>query len=55
MEVSRLADSYGGYRSRLVEALRANRIDDLAVLRAFGGCRVIYLFPRLCGDERMKT
>ena len=36
MEVSRLADSYGGYRSRLVEALRANGIDDLAVLRAFG-------------------
>ncbi len=36
MESGRLADSYGGYRSRLVEALRANGIEDLAVLRAFG-------------------
>jgi protein-L-isoaspartate(D-aspartate) O-methyltransferase len=29
-------DSYGGYRARLVEALRARGISDLAVLRAFG-------------------
>lgn len=28
-------DSYGGYRARLVEALRAQGIQDLAVLRAF--------------------
>jgi protein-L-isoaspartate(D-aspartate) O-methyltransferase len=31
-----VADSYGGYRARLVETLRANGIRDLAVLRAFG-------------------
>lgn len=36
MAVGRVADSYGGYRSRLVEALRAEGISDLAVLRAFG-------------------
>jgi protein-L-isoaspartate(D-aspartate) O-methyltransferase len=36
MEMGRLADSYGGYRSRLVEVLRSNGIEDLAVLRAFG-------------------
>ena len=36
MEVGQLADSYGGYRSRLVEVLRSNGIRDLAVLRAFG-------------------
>jgi protein-L-isoaspartate(D-aspartate) O-methyltransferase len=36
MEANRLADGYGGYRSRLVEVLRANGIEDLAVLRAFG-------------------
>ncbi|MFQ5704397.1 MAG: protein-L-isoaspartate(D-aspartate) O-methyltransferase [Gemmatimonadales bacterium] len=36
MGTGRLADSYGGYRSRLVEQLRANGIRDLAVLRAFG-------------------
>ncbi len=36
MEAGRLADSYGGYRARLVEQLRANGIRDLAVLRAFG-------------------
>jgi protein-L-isoaspartate(D-aspartate) O-methyltransferase len=36
MEVGRVADSYGGYRSRLVEVLRSNGISDLAVLRAFG-------------------
>ncbi len=36
MEVGRIADSYGGYRSRLVEVLRANGIEDLAILRAFG-------------------
>lgn len=31
-----LADTYGGYRARLVETLRAKGIRDLAVLRAFG-------------------
>ncbi|MBI4420539.1 MAG: protein-L-isoaspartate(D-aspartate) O-methyltransferase [Gemmatimonadetes bacterium] len=31
-----MADSFGGYRSRLVEQLRALGIRDLAVLRAFG-------------------
>jgi len=30
------ADSFGGYRARLVEELRARGIRDLAVLRAFG-------------------
>jgi protein-L-isoaspartate(D-aspartate) O-methyltransferase len=30
------ADSFGGYRARLVEDLRARGIRDLAVLRAFG-------------------
>lgn len=32
----RLADGYGGYRARLVEQLRAQGIEDLSVLRAFG-------------------
>ncbi|MBI4500838.1 MAG: protein-L-isoaspartate(D-aspartate) O-methyltransferase [Gemmatimonadetes bacterium] len=32
-----LGDSYGGYRSRLVEQLRLQGIRDLAVLRAVGG------------------
>ena len=36
MATGRVADSYGGYRSRLVEQLRQNGIEDLAVLRAFG-------------------
>ncbi len=36
METRRVADSYGGYRSRLVEKLRASGIENLAVLRAFG-------------------
>ena len=36
MAAGGLADSYGGYRSRLVEELRSSGIDDLAVLRAFG-------------------
>jgi protein-L-isoaspartate(D-aspartate) O-methyltransferase len=36
MAAGRLTDSYGGYRARLVEALRAQGIEDLAVLRAFG-------------------
>jgi protein-L-isoaspartate(D-aspartate) O-methyltransferase len=36
MEAGRLADSYGGYRSRLVETLRSNGINDMSVLRAFG-------------------
>jgi protein-L-isoaspartate(D-aspartate) O-methyltransferase len=31
----RVADSFGGYRERLVETLRAAGVDDLAVLRAF--------------------
>ena len=31
-----IADSFGGYRARLVEALRAQGISDLGVLRAFG-------------------
>ena len=33
--MSGAGDSYGGYRARLVEALRARGIQDLAVLRAF--------------------
>jgi protein-L-isoaspartate(D-aspartate) O-methyltransferase len=32
----RIADSFGGYRARLVEELRGKGIRDLAVLRAFG-------------------
>jgi len=36
MESGRLADGYGGYRARLIEALRASGIRDIAVLRAFG-------------------
>lgn len=36
MAARRLTDSYGGYRARLIEALRRNGIDDIAVLRAFG-------------------
>jgi protein-L-isoaspartate(D-aspartate) O-methyltransferase len=36
MAAGRLADSYGGYRARLVETLRGSGIRDLAVLRAFG-------------------
>ena len=35
METGVLGDSYGGYRARLLEKLRANGIRDLAVLRAF--------------------
>jgi len=35
--VSDGGDSYGGYRARLVEALRAQGVQDLAVLRAFAG------------------
>ena len=30
-----IGDSYGGYRGRLVDALRAKGIEDLAVLKAF--------------------
>jgi protein-L-isoaspartate(D-aspartate) O-methyltransferase len=33
--VTGAGDSYGGYRARLVEALRTQGIQDLAVLRAF--------------------
>jgi protein-L-isoaspartate(D-aspartate) O-methyltransferase len=36
MAARRLGDSFGGYRARLVEELRARGIQDLAVLRAFG-------------------
>lgn len=36
MASRRLGDSFGGYRARLVEELRARGIRDLAVLRAFG-------------------
>lgn len=36
MAAGRLGDSYGGYRARLVEELRARGVEDLAVLRAFG-------------------
>lgn len=36
MAPGRVADSYGGYRARLVEQLRTAGITDLAVLRAFG-------------------
>jgi protein-L-isoaspartate(D-aspartate) O-methyltransferase len=35
-EVKGSTDSFGGYRARLVEELRATGIRDLAVLRAFG-------------------
>lgn len=36
MEPGRIADTYAGYRARLVERLREQGIRDLAVLRAFG-------------------
>jgi len=36
VEAGRVADSYAGYRARLVERLRERGIRDLAVLRAFG-------------------
>jgi len=36
MAPGRLADGFGGYRTRLVEQLRDNGIRDLAVLHAFG-------------------
>jgi len=36
MGSGRLTDSYGGYRARLIEDLRAKGIDDIAVLHAFG-------------------
>lgn len=36
MEAGRVADTYAGYRARLVEGLRGQGIGDLAVLRAFG-------------------
>lgn len=36
MATRRVADSFGGYRARLVEQLRTQGIEDLAVLRAFG-------------------
>lgn len=36
MASRRVGDSFGGYRARLVEELRARGIRDLAVLRAFG-------------------
>lgn len=36
MAARRVGDTYGGYRARLIEQLRARGIEDLAVLRAFG-------------------
>jgi protein-L-isoaspartate(D-aspartate) O-methyltransferase len=36
MAARRVGDSFGGYRARLVEELRARGVRDLAVLRAFG-------------------
>lgn len=36
MATRRVADTYAGYRARLVEQLRAQGINDLAVLRAVG-------------------
>ena len=36
MAARRVADSYAGYRARLVEQLRGHGISDLAVLRAIG-------------------
>ncbi len=35
MATGPLADTYGGFRARLLDALRRNGIDDIAVLRAF--------------------
>ena len=35
MEAGTLADSYGGYRARLLDELRSRGINDIAVLRAF--------------------
>lgn len=36
MGTGHVADTYGGFRSRLVEQLRAQGVEDLAILRAFG-------------------
>ena len=36
MAAGPLGDGFGGYRARLIEALRARGIQDLSVLRAFG-------------------
>ncbi len=36
MEPRRVGDSYGGYRARLVEQIRARGIRDMAVLAAVG-------------------
>ncbi len=36
METWPIGDSYGGYRTQLVETLRQNGIDDISVLAAFG-------------------
>lgn len=36
MAAGQLADTYGGYRARLIEQLRQHGVDDIAVLRAFG-------------------
>jgi protein-L-isoaspartate(D-aspartate) O-methyltransferase len=35
MEAGTIADSYGGYRARLLEELRLQGVSDIAVLRAF--------------------
>lgn len=36
MGSGQVADSFGGYRARLLEQLRRNGVQDMAVLRAFG-------------------
>ena len=51
MAAGRLTDSYGGYRSRLVEQLRRNGIDDLAVLRAFGETPRHLFVPEALGRQ----
>ena len=49
MAAGRLTDTYGGYRSRLVEELRRSGIRDLAVLRAFGETpRHLFVPEALC-------
>ena len=49
-------DSYGGYRSRLVETLQAKGIRDLAVLRAVEhGARATCSCPRACATAPTRT
>lgn len=51
MEAGRVADTYAGYRARLVERLRDTGIRDLAVLRAFGETPRHLFVPEALGER----